>query len=297
MPIAQLPTVGLNYLQVDETGASETHCGDMVMIHGLAANLAFWRFGAAPAMAAVCRITLYDLRGHGHSEMAASGYTPEALADDLRDLLDHLGLQRVHILAHSFGGMVAVLFALRFPERVRSLILADVRLKSIQPRQALKDWGHWPRWRERLERAGIQLDEEHDEGGYELLLALVRWQARQKKGVKPSDQFLSKVTGITGGRRAAGRWLKLQETSTFRKDFFSTPRMPKKALRSLEVPILALYGEYSQALPTARALRRLCPNCKMKIIPGVGHFFPLTHGRKLVRPTRRFLNALVERGL
>ena len=56
--------------------------------------------------------------------------------------------------------------------------------------------------------------------------------------------------------------------------------------------MLALYGEQSQALPTARALKRICPDCRLRIIPGVGHFFPLTHGRKLVRPARRFLRAV-----
>jgi len=293
MPVARLPEVGLHYLQVQRKHEQdEVDCGELVLIHGLAANLAFWRFGVAPALAALCRVTSYDLRGHGLSEMTESGYTPLRLAEDLRDLLDHLELERVHLLAHSFGGTVAALFALRYPERVRSLILADVRLKAVQPRQPLGEWEHWPRWRQRLERAGIRLDEADGEGGYQLLLELVRWQSRQRRGAKPAEGLPAKIAGITGGRRAAKRWLQLQETSSFEEDFFAPVPMPKESLRRIGVPMMALYGEYSQALPTAQALKRICPDCRLRIIPGVGHFFPLTNGRKLVRPVRRFLRTV-----
>ena len=228
MPVARLPEVGLHYLQVQHNPEQEgPDCGDLVLIHGLAANLAFWQFGVAPAMAALCRVTSFDLRGHGLSEMTESGYTPLRLAEDLRDLLDYLEIERVHLLAHSFGGTVAALFALRFPERVRSLILADVRLKAVQPKQPLGEWEYWPRWRQRLERAGINLDEEDDEGGYQLLLELVRWQAKQRRGKRAGEGLPAKIAGITGGRRAARRWLRLQEQSTFKRDFFAPVPLPK----------------------------------------------------------------------
>lgn len=291
MPIAQLPSIDLHYQQIDPLDDRVADCGELVMIHGLAANLAFWRLGMAKAFPSICRITVYDLRGHGRSGTPASGYSPEQLTLDLRDLLDHLGLKRVHLLAHSFGGTIAILFALRYPERVHSLILADVRLKAVQPQLRLRDWKHWPQLRHRLEELGISLDDNDSEGGYQLLLELTRWQSRQKGRPKGGPRFLSQISGITGGRRAAKRWLQLQRSSSFRKEVFAPPAMVKEELANLQIPVLALYGEHSHALPTARMLKRLCPNCYLRIIPGVGHFFPLTHSRKLGRYCYRFLRA------
>jgi pimeloyl-ACP methyl ester carboxylesterase len=120
--VVQLP-------RLDVEGPQE----EVVMIHGLAANLGFWYAAATQGFTRFGRVTMYDMLGHGHSQMAASGYSPGQLADHLGELLDCLQLDRVHLVAHSFGGMVALAFALRQPERVKSLILADVRVWQAEP--------------------------------------------------------------------------------------------------------------------------------------------------------------------
>src|SRR5687768_18123779 len=97
--------------------------GDTVMIHGLFASLAFWYLSVMPGLAGRRRVTAYDLRGHGYSDVAESGYTSAEMADDLDALLDQLGIQRAHLIAHSFGGAVALQYALLHPECVLSLTL------------------------------------------------------------------------------------------------------------------------------------------------------------------------------
>src|SRR5215470_3923803 len=84
---------------------------DVVMIHGLAANLAFWYFRIIPFLMIDFCITAYDLRGHGKSEMSDSGYTSADMAADLDALLDHLGVEKAHLVGHSFGGQVALHYA------------------------------------------------------------------------------------------------------------------------------------------------------------------------------------------
>lgn len=126
------------------------------MIHGLAANLGFWYAAATQGFTRFGRVTMYDMLGHGHSQMAASGYSPGQLADHLGELLDCLQLDRVHLVAHSFGGMVALAFALRQPERVKSLILADVRVWQAEP----PSWqGVPPAWLERMRAKGLKLED------------------------------------------------------------------------------------------------------------------------------------------
>ena len=62
------------------------------MIHGLAANMGFWLQDFAPHFSERFWVTLYDLRGHGRSRLTKNGYTPDAMANDLRALLNSLNM-------------------------------------------------------------------------------------------------------------------------------------------------------------------------------------------------------------
>ena len=66
-----------------------------------------------------------DLRGRGDSDKPESGYSLEAHAADVVRVLDHLGHRSAVLVGHSMGGFVALKTALRFPERVRALVLLD----------------------------------------------------------------------------------------------------------------------------------------------------------------------------
>src|SRR4051794_6099164 len=79
---------------------------DLVLLHGLGANLAFWYLGAGPLLASDHRVTAYDLRGHGLSGHSASGYTTGELLADLLALMDRLGIERAAVVGHSYGAAV-----------------------------------------------------------------------------------------------------------------------------------------------------------------------------------------------
>lgn len=80
------------------------------------------------------QLTYLDLRGHGKSEPApATQMTLEAFCQDVDALRRHLGLERVGLLSHSVGGMIALDYALRHPDRVAFLILVDTAV-------AMGDW-------------------------------------------------------------------------------------------------------------------------------------------------------------
>src|SRR3989442_285573 len=79
----------------------------------------------ADALAPRHRLVAYDLRGRGDSDKPASGYSLATHGDDLRGLLDHLGLERATLMGHSLGAHIAVRFAARHPERVARLVLFD----------------------------------------------------------------------------------------------------------------------------------------------------------------------------
>ena len=153
MPTLTQPDVTLNYQLIGpEPGPGVT---PVVLIHGLGANLAFWYLGALRHLGRDHSFLLYDMRGHGASSMPETGYRLETMVADFLALLDHLGLEKVHVVGHSHGARVALVFAMRHPDRVESLTMADTQLHALQPPMRLNEWSYWPEWKSDLERRGV----------------------------------------------------------------------------------------------------------------------------------------------
>ncbi|MCB0970394.1 MAG: alpha/beta fold hydrolase, partial [Acidimicrobiales bacterium] len=108
----------------------------VVMLHGLVIdNLSSWYYTIANPVALVADVHLVDLRGHGRSEMPESGYTVADNVADLEALLDVWGVDGpVHLVGNSFGGVVALAYAHRHPDRVASLFLIEAHF-------AVEGWG------------------------------------------------------------------------------------------------------------------------------------------------------------
>ena len=97
------------------------------MIHGLSAdNLSSLFYTLAPPVAPDAHVVLYDLRGHGRSARPATGYGLDDSVTDLAALLDTIdATEPVHLVGHSYGGAVALSFAVTHPERVASIALVE----------------------------------------------------------------------------------------------------------------------------------------------------------------------------
>ena len=258
------------------------------MIHGLGANLGFWYAGAAQWFTKFGRVTLYDLPGHGNSDMPLSGYTPGQLAFGLGELLDHLNLDRVHLVAHSFGGLVALSFALQQPDRVKSIVLADVRLWEVEPPSV---GAGQSKWLQRMRDAGLRLDDPHMDLSVQVLVELARHRLEDPD---PGSKLFTALPGARSlfrGRRAARRWLQLVETTHAYEEVTSSDGLSASDLPNIDQPILAAYGEMSLRKRSARTLERLCRHCELHLIPGAGHFFPLTRPRLFANVALKFLRA------
>jgi pimeloyl-ACP methyl ester carboxylesterase len=286
----------LNYHQFDpvEAGSGESD-GDLILIHGLAANMGFWYFSLAPAFAKTWRVTMLDLRGHGRSSMPASGYHFAQLAGDLKALLDHLHIDQAHILGHSLGGAVATHFACYHPDRVKSLILADVRLKLFQPELNPTDWALWRKYEPELTAVGIKIDPHTHEMGFQLLAEIARLQIESPELSEKAQQtlpisslFAAFSPSEKGRQRSAQQFLKLIQTTTLVRDL-NHEEITIDQLKALQLPILAVYGEFSQSLSTLNGLKSLFPHLIVERVPGAGHFFPLSKPELLIGPVQAFL--------
>ena len=97
---------------------------DVVLMHGLTATRRYAVMGSKALPRAGYRLTTFDARGHGESSPApdSSAYDYRDLVEDLRAVLDHLGVERAAIGGASMGAHTAMAFALAWPERVSALV-------------------------------------------------------------------------------------------------------------------------------------------------------------------------------
>ena len=96
----------------------------LVFAHGLGGNhLTWWQ--QVPRFQDRYTCVTYAQRGFGRSTVQEGGLRPEAFADDLAALIDHLGFEDVRLVAQSMGGWPCLEYAIRRPERVRALVMAD----------------------------------------------------------------------------------------------------------------------------------------------------------------------------
>jgi pimeloyl-ACP methyl ester carboxylesterase len=98
----------------------------LVLAYGIGGNADLWDVNV-PALAARHRVILWEPRGHARSDSPEdpAKYSFHRWALDLKGLLDHLRLRKAHVGGLSLGGGIATRFTLRFPARVRSLIVTN----------------------------------------------------------------------------------------------------------------------------------------------------------------------------
>ncbi len=97
----------------------------LALVHGWPQDHRAWR-DAVPLLAPRYRLILPDLRGFGRSDAPRGPYLKAALADDLLAVFDHLGIDRLGLVGHDWGGWVGFLLALDHPERFAGFVACNI---------------------------------------------------------------------------------------------------------------------------------------------------------------------------
>jgi pimeloyl-ACP methyl ester carboxylesterase len=278
MPFSGAEDRSLHYVQLpSDSGPEAEH---LVMVHGLAASMGFWYFDIAPKLSKVFNVTLYDLIGHGRSRMPLRRYGPKNMANDLRDLLDCLDIERTHVIGHSFGGLIGLHLANDCPDRVRTLTVADSQLSSV--RRLSQPWEHGQKIKRLLRQRGLDFDVQDPYFGFHMLKEAARLQvADRHHEMEALREWVHPFIG-RAGKRSARQWLRLVETTGAETDFISDDNLTDSVLKKMSVPTLAVYGERSQAVGSGQKLAHLLPGAELKLIPRAGHFFPVSKPKALL---------------
>ena len=109
----------------------------VTLSHSLACNLHMWD-EQAKALASRYTVLRFDTRGHGQTSAPTGAYSLDQMAEDLKGLLDGLGIAQTHFVGLSMGGMIGQTFTLKYPAMIQSLVLCDT--SSRYPAAAASVW-------------------------------------------------------------------------------------------------------------------------------------------------------------
>lgn len=120
MPILNIKGKKVHFQELNPGGA-----GTILLIHGMLGNLSVYYYRIAPILARRFHVVMYDLKSHGMSERAEAGYDFQSMAEDAVSLMETLQLPSFHLVGYSFGALIALKTAIRFPEKIRKLSVIE----------------------------------------------------------------------------------------------------------------------------------------------------------------------------
>jgi pimeloyl-ACP methyl ester carboxylesterase len=233
----------------------------VVLLHGYTQTSHMWT-PLIPTLAASHTVIAPDLRGAGGSDRPQAGYDKKTLAKDIRSLVRQLGYERVQLVGHDIGLMVAYAYATQYPGDVGKVVLMDAFLPGI---------GDW-------KTVWLLRDLWHFHFYGETPLALVKGRERiyfehfwndfaadRTKSVPEADRRIyAAAYARADGMRAGFEYFKAFEQDA--KDFavLSTTK--------LEMPVLVLTGEKASGTFLIEQTKLVATNVSGTVVKGSGHW-------------------------
>jgi pimeloyl-ACP methyl ester carboxylesterase len=229
-----VPTVHANGLDI----GYEVHGAGppLIMLHGATSSGREDFAAQVPLFSKAFLVFLPDARGHATTRWdAADGWSYSLLVDDVAAFADALGLTTFHLLGFSMGALTALQFAVRWPERLRTMIVAGITTQR-EPRTSVARRLMDPDWIDRNEpRRAATLSRRHD----------------------PSQ-------GVDAWRRLLPAIV---------RDVVSQPLIGPRELRRIELPAMVAVGDRDPFVPVDHAwgLARQLPDARLFVAPDCGH--------------------------
>ena len=227
----------------------------VLLVHGYPESSHMW----GPSLEALAARGLYgvapDLPGYGDSPPGEPGTnTWEAHVETLEDLREHLGLDRVALVGHDWGGLIGLRWACDHPDAVWAVVASDTGFFADGRWHGMADALRTP-------EQGEQLVDGMTREGFGAMLASV------SSGIddRAVDHYFNAFADETRRRG---------QLELYRSGDFSKLEAYDGRLAALDVPFLALWGEDDPFAPVAAAHRfaKEIPGARVHVVPGSGHF-------------------------
>ncbi len=250
-------------IAVDHIGAGPL----VIFLHGIGGNRTNWH-DQLPEFGGHFHAISWDARGYGESDDYDGALDFGDFAIDLARVIEHFGANRAHLVGLSMGGVIALDFAARYPDRVATLTLCD----------SMPGFGHLT---EAQRREFIRTRQEP-------LLA----------GKEPRDIAPAVARTLLGKSPRPGCFERLvaSMTALHKESYIKTITGSVNYARPLEiesiaVPVLVVVGDEDTLTPpaTSRELARRIPGARMTVIEGAGHLSNIEQPEAFNRAVLGFL--------
>ena len=222
------------------------------------------------------RVITYNARGYPPSDVPADedAYSQEMAVEDLRGILEHLGIELAHIGGLSMGGTLALNFGLTYPEMAKSLIIAAAGSGSTD----VEAWRANVFAQSRgMEERGMAFMEGYSQGE-----ARVQLQRKDPRGYREfTDQFLS--------HSSLGSALTFRGVQGKRPPVFAL----EEQMRALTVPTLIMLGDEDEpCIEPSIFMKRCIPTSGLVMFPQAGHAINLEDPDLFNHSVQDFLTAV-----
>ena len=235
-----MPTIAANGLDIHYTVEGEGP--PLVLLHGATSSAVEDWSNQRPVFRQQFTLYLVDARGHARTRMTDPDgpWSRDTLVDDLGTFADALGLERFHLAGFSMGGMTALTYATRAPERLLSAIVAGISVER-EPRARVAA--------RLMDAERIDRDEPS-------------WGAMLDRRHTPAQ--------------GPGGWRRLLRTIA--KDIGEQAILTPEQLRGARVPIMVAVGDRDVFVPLDHAvlLHRQLPDSRLLVVPDSGHVVMVT---------------------
>lgn len=257
----KIPGDGVQIQLAEWEGEDKT----ILCVHGITANCRCWDV-MAHALSPAHRLLAMDLRGRGLSDKPDTGYSIAHHLNDIRAVLDDLGLEKVVLMGHSLGAFISLTFAATFPDRVERIILVDGGGKLSEEQMARVFAGIKPS----LDRLGKVFP------SFEAYIDMMKQAPFLHPWSEAFDIYYQyEVEEVEGGIRPRSRPEHIQEEAQNLgkvnvADFYDKIQAPTLILRATDG--LLADDDILLPEPVVEGMVKEIPDARVQTIEGVNHY-------------------------
>jgi len=250
----------------------------VVLLNGLAMHTKAW-YGFLDDLRPDFGVLLYDYLGQGASSCPDETYSIPGLADDLAAVLDHLAIERAHVMGISYGGFIALDFGRLHQDRLHTLTLSGILLSHERQFQMYQDLSL------RFYRGGADAFAIYTHYLYEKIFG--------ESFLRATDPGALEVMRERFHERYRDRIWCLVRLTEAQDPFFAALDENHPGYRAIEVPTLLLAGAQDRAIPLwqQRKIPDILPDVRMEVLDGAGHVVYLEQREAFFAILKAFLRA------